>query len=409
MEAKEIKDRAAKCQDSLIEAQIELTRTKAIGPDSGGEGELDRSRLVKAWLGFADAIEEYHAPDSRAKEGLRPNLLARVFGKDRSRALWVVSHLDTVPEGDLSLWHRDPFKAYVKDGRVFGRGVEDNQQAIVCGLFAAKLIRDAGVLPETDVNLLFLSDEETGNAYGIEYLFKEHANLFGRDDFYVVSDWGSSTGEVIEIAEKSLLWVRVTVEGRQTHASTPQLGNNAHRAGAHLLVNLDRALHGRFPLEDPIFTPQTSTFEPTKKEANVGNVNTIPGRDAFYFDCRVLPSVPLDDVLWVFEEERGRIEREYGVSAELDVLQRVDAPKPTTPEAPVVLGLSRAIEAILGVHPELVGIGGGTIAAPLRRVGLQAAVWSKLEGTAHEPNESCPIANMVDTTAVLAAMMLQKL
>jgi succinyl-diaminopimelate desuccinylase len=409
MEAKELKERATRFQNPIIEAQIRLTQTKAIGPDNGGEGEIDRARLIKGWLGFADALEEYYAPDSRAKEGVRPNLLARVFGKDRSRALWVVSHLDTVPEGDLGLWHSDPFQAYVKDGSVFGRGVEDNQQAIVCSLFASKLILDAGLLPEMDVNLLFLADEETGNVYGIEYLLNEHPTLFGQDDLYVVSDWGSNEGDVIEVAEKSLLWVRVVVEGKQTHASTPHLGNNAHRAGAHLLVSLDSALHARFPLQDPIFSPSTSTFEPTKKEANVGNVNTIPGRDAFCFDCRVLPSVSLEDILGVFEEEKRRVEQAYGVSAAVEILQRVDAPKPTSSEAPVILGLSRALETMLGVHPKLVGIGGGTIAAPLRRVGLQAAVWSKLEGTAHQPNESCPVANMLDTTAVLACMMLQKL
>jgi len=150
MEAKELKERVARSQNSLIEAQIKLTQTKAIGPDNGGEGEMDRARLIKGWLGFADALEEYFAPDSRAKEGVRPNLLARVFGKDRSRALWVVSHLDTVPEGDLGLWRSDPFQAYVKDGSVFGRGVEDNQQAIVCSLFASKLILDAGLLPEME-------------------------------------------------------------------------------------------------------------------------------------------------------------------------------------------------------------------------------------------------------------------
>jgi len=70
MEAKELKERVARSQNSLIEAQIKLTQTKAIGPDNGGEGEIDRARLIKGWLGFADALEEYSAPDSRAKEGV---------------------------------------------------------------------------------------------------------------------------------------------------------------------------------------------------------------------------------------------------------------------------------------------------------------------------------------------------
>lgn len=405
MEVKEIKKRVLAYEDALLKAQLDLTPIKAIGPDNGGEGEFDRAELLKGWLGFADELKEYPAPDPRAKGGIRPNLLARVFGKNRSRALWVIAHLDTVPEGDPKLWSGDPFKAYVKDSRVYGRGVEDNQQAIVCGMFAIRLILDAGLVPKTDVNLLFVADEETGNAYGIEYLLKEHADLFRPEDLYIVPDWGSSTGEVIEVAEKSLLWVRVLVEGKQTHASTPQFGINAHRAGASMIVGLDKALHDRFPMEDPIFSPPQSTFEPTKKEPNVANVNTIPGRDSFCFDCRVLPRVSLGEVLRVFEEEKAKLERAYGVTVHLEVLQKVEAPSPTDPASDVVRHLQRAIKETLSVDPKVVGIGGGTIAAPLRRMGLQAAVWCKLDGEAHQPNESSSSANMLDTTAVLARVM----
>lgn len=410
MEVQEILKRVIGYEKALVEAQIGLTQTRAIGPDSGGEGEFDRAELIKGWLGFADELKEYPAPDPRAKGGIRPNLLARVYGENHSRALWVIAHLDTVPEGDRQLWSSDPFKAHLKDGRVYGRGVEDNQQAIVCSLFALRLIREAGLLPKMDVNLLFVADEETGNTYGIEYLLKEHAELFVPQDLYIVSDWGSSTGEVIEVAEKSLLWVRVILEGKQTHASTPQLGINAHRAGASMIVGLDRALNDQFSEEDPIFSPPSSTFEPTKKEPNVANVNTIPGRDVFCFDCRVLPRISLDDVLGVFEEEKKKIERDFGVSVRFEILQRVDAPKPTDPDADVVRHLRRAVQETLSVTPKIVGIGGGTIAAPLRRMGLGAAVWSKLDGEAHQPNESCSLLNMLDTTAVLArAMMLEVL
>ena len=89
MEAKELKERATRFQNPIIEAQIRLTQTKAIGPDNGGEGEIDRARLIKGWLGFADALEEYYAPDSR--EFVRtfwPACLARTapgrFGSSRT-------------------------------------------------------------------------------------------------------------------------------------------------------------------------------------------------------------------------------------------------------------------------------------------------------------------------------------
>ena len=41
-------------------------------------------------------------------------------------------------------------------------------------------------------------------------------------------------GSEIEIAEKSILWLRFRVRGKQCHASTPQKGINAFEAGAEL-------------------------------------------------------------------------------------------------------------------------------------------------------------------------------
>jgi len=77
------------------------------------------------------------APDPLVPEG-RPNLLAVLPGKDTSRTLWFIGHLDTVPAGDPSLWSHDPFEAHVEDGKIYGRGAEDNGQAVITSLFAVK-------------------------------------------------------------------------------------------------------------------------------------------------------------------------------------------------------------------------------------------------------------------------------
>jgi len=281
----------------MIKTQIDLCALKAISPDSEGEGEYDKAQYVKKLVSFADKVEEYDAKDERAKNGVRPNIVARIYGKDRSKAVWIMSHLDVVPEGDRSLWETDPFKAVVKDGKIYGRGVEDNQQAIVSSLFAAKAFKDLGIKPKYDINLLFVSDEEVGSEYGIRFLLKEHGDLFRKQDIYLVPDSGSPNGDEIEIAEKTILWMKFTVEGKQSHASMPEKGINAHRAGADLIMTLDKMLHEKYNARNELFSPPVSTFEPTKKEANVPNVNTMPGTDVFYFDCRVLPEYDPEKVL----------------------------------------------------------------------------------------------------------------
>jgi len=150
-----------------------------------------------------------------------------------------------------------------------------------------------------------------------------------------------------------------------------------------------------------------STFEPTKKEANVPNVNTIPGNDVFYLDCRVLPRYELDNVLTRIRGLADEIERAFGVTIEMSPIQKNQAPPPTRDDAPVVLALKEAVRDVYGVSASPVGIGGGTVAAFFRQEGFPAAVWSRIGLNAHQPNESCLIENMLGNAGVYSHLFLQ--
>ena len=230
-------------------------------------------------MGFKN-FRHYDAKDSRVSSGIRPNFVTTIEGKNKNRFIWIITHMDIVPPGELRLWSHDPYRAYVKDGNIFGRGVEDNQQDMVASIFAAKALIDEGLVPENSINLAFVSDEETSSNMGLYYMIDSTDNLFNNDDLIVVPDSGNPEGSLIEVAEKSMLWLCFKTKGKQCHGSNPQLGNNAFVAASHLVTKL-AGLKKLFPKTDPLFDPPQSTFEPTKKEANVGNINTIPGEDIF--------------------------------------------------------------------------------------------------------------------------------
>jgi len=120
--------------------------------------------------------------------------------------------------------------------------------------------------------------------------------VFRKDDIIVVPDFGNEEGTMIEVAEKSLLWLRFRTIGSQCHASEPSLGRNAFVAASHLVTKLGDLYH-IFDTVDPLYYPPISTFEPTSKDANVPNINTIPGKDVFHMDCRILPQYNLDEVI----------------------------------------------------------------------------------------------------------------
>ncbi len=393
----------------VINLMKAIVPIKALGPSNGGQGEMEKAEFLKSYLktiGLTD-IKEYPASDPRVPGGLRPNLVAKLPGKS-NRTVWILGHMDVVPEGDLSKWETNPFEAVVKGNRIYGRGTEDNNHAIVTGCMVAKAFLDLGITPHLSLGLVFVADEETGSQYGLQHLLSTHPNLFKEDDLIIVPDAGESDSSMIEVAEKSIMWVKFKTLGKQTHASMPEKGINAFKAASHLVVALEE-LGKIYDATDPLFDPPTSTFEPTRKEANVPNVNTIPGDDVFYLDCRVLPNYTLEEVLESIRKIASGIEQKFNVKIEISTVQYEQAAPATSPESPVVLALKKAIKDVYNVEAQPRGIGGGTVAAFFRRQGLQAAVWSTIEDMAHEPNEYDVLDNLLNDSKVFAHVCMQEL
>lgn len=403
-----VSNRIAEYENEMIQMQRELTALPGLGPENGGDGEVERAAYLKPVLEKLnpDSLEEINAPDTRVASGYRPNLIAKFKGKSPEKTIWIMSHMDVVPAGDLSKWNTDPAEAVLKDGKLYGRGTEDNQQSLVGSIFAIKALRELNIVPEHNVGLMIVADEETGSANGLGHIIKNNPDLIRKDDLILVPDAGNEDGTMIEVAEKSILWIKFEIEGKQCHGSTPELGINAHRASANLVVRMD-SLYQKFDLNDPVFDPPISTFEPTKKEANVPNINTIPGDDVIYFDCRILPNYPLKDVEAEIKRIVDGIEQEFKVKIRFSYPQKEEAAPATPVDAPVVKALDAAIQAVYQRQPQPMGIGGGTVAAFFRQAGYNAAVWSTIDDLAHQPNEYCVVASMVNDTRVFAHIFMQ--
>lgn len=391
-----------KAEADMVAALAGLVARPAVSPACGGRGEAAKADFVTGLCrSFTADIERR---DAAAPGGARANVIARVPGRDPGAGrLWVIVHLDVVPPGDPALWSTDPFRAVVRDGRVYGRGAEDNGQSLVAAVFALKTLHRLGLTPARPVCLAAVADEENGSVFGLQHLVGE--KLFAPGDEFLVPDGGSPDGSLVEVAEKGVLWLRVTTRGRQCHASRPQEGVNAMEAAADFTVRAAAAFRGRFAAADPLYRPPVSTFTPTRREANVPNINTVPGSDTLYFDCRVLPRYPLARVRAAGEEIRAAVEAAHGVRISLEPVQEQPGTE-TDPGAPLVRSLSGLIRRQRRLTPRLVGVGAGTCAAFVRRLGYPAVVWSTVCGTAHQPDEYAAIGNLLADAELLAHFML---
>jgi len=403
-----IKNRIRGYKEQMVTLQRDLTAIPALGPQNGGLGEYAKALYLEKQLKALSpqVLLNISCPDPQVPQGFRPNLLALFDGQYPSKTIWILSHMDIVPIGDMRLWKSDPYELKMKGDILYGRGVEDNHHGIVSSYFAVKALQEEGVRPTYPIGLLFVSDEETGSHKGLEYVLKRKRDLFKVNDLIIVPDAGNREGTLIEVAEKSLLWMKFILSGRQCHASRPDLGINTLRGTAHLIMALEK-LSYIFNKKDPRFDIPKSTFEPTQKEANVPNINTIPGQDIFYLDCRILPEYPLKKVIEKIRQITVEVEKKTKVGIKMEVINTVHAPLPTDANAPVVQALQEAVKAVYHKKAFPIGIGGATVAAFFRQAGLPAAVWCTSSETAHQPNEFCRLSHLIKDAQIFAHIFCQ--
>ena len=130
---KDVHDFLLAQRDYVLDVQKNLVCRPALGPDNGGDGEMDKAEYVLSCVEDigVDRVISLDAPDERVPGGKRPNVAAIIDGRDTTRTMWIISHLDVVPAGDMRTWESDPFTLRVDGDLIYGRGVEDNHQAVV--------------------------------------------------------------------------------------------------------------------------------------------------------------------------------------------------------------------------------------------------------------------------------------
>jgi len=405
MNKEKIAEKVNSMQEEIIELSKKFVSINSVNPRTYGPGEKEVSEMLEKYLNTMkfDEIKIYKAPDDIVECGYRPNIVAKYSGTSPEKTVWFITHMDKVPAGDLSLWDTDPFVPTVKDGKIFGRGSEDNGSSLVATIMGLKALMELGVKPKNNIALALVSDEETGSKYGIQYLLEQ--GVFGDNDWFFVPDGGSEKGDFIEIAEKSRLAFEVSVKGKQAHASMPNLAVNAHRHGMLFNSLIDTFLHENYSKEDILYMPPYSSFEPTIKTTNVENINTIPGTDSVKWDCRVLPDYDVNVIFSELEKLAEKYSAENNVKISLIPLGIKNSPKPTDSGHEMISYLKKAIKEMRNIEASTGGIGGGTCAAFLRSYDLPAVVWATMDEMAHQPNEYIKIEHLLADTAVYTKLM----
>ena len=115
----------------------------------------------------------------------------------------VLGHLDVVPAGNLEKWATDPFEAVIKDGKLYGRGTQDDKGPTLAAMYGVKALMDEGIAFNKRIRFIFGLDEE---------------NLWRSIDKYLENeeqpDYGFTPDSVFPMisAEKGLLQAKLVLD-----------------------------------------------------------------------------------------------------------------------------------------------------------------------------------------------------
>jgi acetylornithine deacetylase/succinyl-diaminopimelate desuccinylase-like protein len=256
----------------------------------------------------------------------RPNLVARLRGREPGPVLGLLSHVDTVG-AEPADWRHDPWSGDLAEGCVWGRGALDMKSQTAAEVVAACELARSGRRPARgDLLVICVSDEEVKGT-GAEWLCRERPDL-------VRCDWLLNEGDGVAmpyagerlygvcVGEKGVFRFALTAEGVAGHASVPAVADNALLKLAPVLQAMadrepawdvtpgPRALLERLGLpfdgdpapalaalgeRSPSLEPSVAamlrvTLAPTVIRAS-SELNVIPASARLDVDCRVPPGL----------------------------------------------------------------------------------------------------------------------
>jgi putative selenium metabolism hydrolase len=131
-------------------------------------------------------------------------------------------HIDTVGVGNKDNWKFDPYEGFESETEIGGRGASDQLGGPVAAVYAAKIMKDLGLLNDKyRVMVSGTVQEEDCDGLCWEYIIKEEKI---KPEFVVITE---PTNGNIYRGQRGRMEIRVEVKGISCHGSAPERGDNA--------------------------------------------------------------------------------------------------------------------------------------------------------------------------------------
>ena len=195
-------------RDAFVEELFEVLRIPSISAQTEHRGDMVRcaehlaAALVKAGADHAEVMPT---------EG-NPVVFAEKIVDPKAKTVLVYGHYDVMPVDPREEWTTEPFEPVVRDGRIWGRGADDDKGQSFMHIKAFEAMCATGQLP-CNVKFMLEGEEEIGSQS--LYKFCREQKRLLKSDVILVSDTSMISMDTpsITCGLRGLTYMQVEVTG----------------------------------------------------------------------------------------------------------------------------------------------------------------------------------------------------
>ena len=344
-------------------------------------------------------------------------------------------HLDVVPAiGD---WKNPPYEPWIEDGKIFGRGTQDDKGPAVVSLYALKVLKDLGFKPNRRIRLLVGTDEESGSRGLHRYLqVEENPSLGISPDaefpliygekgitsfdiecenttgiiaqggvrYNVVAPWvkfsGKDFDDFLNLPRSKKEGNEYILEGKSAHAMEPNNGINAIK---EFMVYLNKKIDNKFVkfINENLLDTRLNQMGLNITSPDMGDLTMNMGVLEMNDKCKLGINMryPNNMDFETFKNKFESIAKEYGL--DVKVLGNVK-PHYIDPQSEYIQTLYNSYKKYTNDNSPLKTIGGGTYARDIKNGVAFGVSFPDDEEVAHEVNEYISIEKLIKAGVIIA-------